>query len=47
MKITDSVSWLTLAYLFLSIVLGTLYFIEKADNHDLEQRYHQCSGRYY
>ena len=47
MKITDSVSWPTLAYLFLSIVLGTLYFIEKADNHDLEQRYYQCSGRYY
>ena len=47
MKITDQVSWLTLAYLFLSIVLGTLYFIEKADNSYLEQRYYQCSGRYY
>jgi hypothetical protein len=47
MKITDQVSWLTLAYLFLSIVLGTLYFIERADNYDLQQRYHQCSGRYY
>ncbi len=47
MKITDQVSWLTLAYLFLSIVLGTLYFIERADNYDLQQRYYQCSGRYY
>ncbi len=47
MKITDQVSWLTLAYLFLSIVLGTLYFIEKTDNSDLEQRYYQCSGKYY
>ena len=47
MKITEQVSWLTLAYLFLSIVLGTLYFIERADNYDLQQRYHQCSGRYY
>lgn len=47
MKLNDSVSWLTLAYLFLSIVLGTLYFIEKADNSELEQRYYQCSGKYY
>lgn len=46
-KITESVNWLTLAYLFLSIVLGTLYFIEKTDNSDLEQRYYQCSGKYY
>ena len=47
MKITEEVSWFTLAYLFLSIALGTLYFVEKADNHDLEQRYYQCSDKYY
>lgn len=47
MKITESVSWLTIVWLLLAIAFGTLYFIEKADNHYLEQRYHQCSGKYY
>ncbi|VXB85782.1 hypothetical protein ENHYD8BJ_90319 [Enhydrobacter sp. 8BJ] len=46
-KFTQQISGFTLLYLFASIVLGTLYFIEKADNSYLEQRYYQCSGKYY
>lgn len=47
MKITEECSWLTLVWFFLAIMLGTLYFTAQADNSYLEQRYHQCSGRYY
>ncbi len=47
MKITEEFSWLTLVWFMLAMIFGTLYFVEKADNHDLEQRYYHCSGKYY
>lgn len=47
MKITDECSWLTFTWFMFAIIFGTLYFVEKADNHDLEQRYYQCSDKYY
>lgn len=47
MKITEECSWLTITWLLLAVAFGTLYFIAEADNHYLEQRYHQCSGKYY
>lgn len=47
MKLNEECSWLTVVWFIFAIMLGTLYFVEKADNHDLEQRYHQCSGKYY
>lgn len=43
----NEATWLTIAWFILGMVFGTLYFIEKADNSYLEERYHQCSGRYY
>lgn len=47
MKITEEFSWLTLVWFMFAMIFGTLYFVEKADNSYLEQRYHQCSGKYY
>lgn len=47
MKITEEFSWLTLGWFMLAMTFGTLYFVEKADNQGLEQRYYQCSGKYY
>ncbi len=47
MKITESVSWLTIAWFILALAFGINFFIAQADNHNLEQRYHQCSGKYY
>lgn len=43
----DDTSWLTLAFFFLTLAFGILYFIERADNAYLEERYHKCSGKYY
>lgn len=45
--INNSISWLTIVYFFATVGLMTLYAIERADNHYLEQRYYQCSGKYY
>lgn len=47
MNRTEEYSWLTIAACLLALAFGILFFIEKADNNYLEQRYHQCSGKYY